>query len=415
MQLIDNTISKRNRSMSQVMVLDGLILCFLLSIASSTIIYGPSSQYYPSRTPTIAEARLFGPSQKKIVPFDAKAIEEAVNSFTDEQVNRGAVVFVLPGSVTGMGAGSRATPFIKNIGKTGRTRKILITPLNGWGSCTFNGSVKIQSCYGVAFGNFKFASGDKFGNKRGFLAQDCTESSIFNMAPLSTFGGQTIDNTPSWDIEFINIVLPDGFLKYDADNNADTASFRTASKGPASNIRFRGCYFAPSFRELGSKAHTDTYQFSGNSAYSDIQYENTAVFGSTNAALQVGAAENYRLLRTLVLGGKTTCARYPVPPGADGYAVGYVNPNGMNGAATNASAIDSIIIGSIGSTRWAFQSGSSIAYTPQGTQQPATGLKWNVDPSLSNVDRAWIDARVPVPTEAYLQKIFDDAGKSITN
>ncbi|CAF1080517.1 unnamed protein product [Adineta ricciae] len=397
------------------MILVGSIFCVLFAAANSAVVYGPSAQYYPTRTPTIAEALLFGPSHKKVVPFDAKAIEDAANSFTDEQVNRGVVVFVLPGTVVGLGAGSRATPFIKNVGKTGRTRKILITPLNGWGSCMFNGSVKIQSCYGVAFGGFKFIGGDAYGNKAGFLAQDCTESSVFNLAPLSTFGGQTIENTPSWDIEYINIVTPNAFLKYDADNNADTAAFRTATKGPVSGVRFQGCYFAPSYRELGSVAHTDTFQFSGNAAYSDIQYENTVVFGSTNSALQVGAASNYRLLRTLVIGGKTACVRYPVPPGADGYAVGYVTPNALNGAATNASAIDSLMIGSIGATRWAFQSGSTIVYTPQASQQPAAGLKWNVDTSLSNVDKAWIDARVPYPTEAYLKTIFGNAGQSGNN
>ncbi|CAF0883895.1 unnamed protein product [Adineta steineri] len=390
-------------------------LTLISTIFSSTVIYGPSADYYPSNTPTIAEARLFNAAHKRIVPFNAKAIEDAANSFTDEQVNRGVVVFVQPGNVVGDGSGARSTPFIKNIGKKGQTRKILITPLGEWGSCTFSDSIKIQSCYGIAFGGFKFTGVNQFGSKRGFLAQDCTESSVFNMAPLSTFGGQTIDGIPSWDIEFINIVLPDGFLKYDANNNADTASFRTASQAPVSGVRFLGCYFSPSFREAGSKAHTDTLQFSGNSAYSDILFENTVVFGSTNAALQVGAANSYNLVRTLVIGGKATCVRYPVPSGADGYSVGYVTPNGMNGAATNATAINSIILGSIGSTRWAYQSGSTIAYTPQSSQQPATGLKWTVDPSLANIDKTWIDARVPVPTEAYLQSIFNNARQFVNN
>ncbi|CAF4384100.1 unnamed protein product [Rotaria sp. Silwood2] len=161
------------------------------------------------------------------------------------------------------------------------------------------------------------------------------------------------------------MVVPDANVKYDVNNNADTAAFRTGSNAPVSNVRFLGCYFAPSYREAGSKAHTDSLQFSGASTYSNIQLENTVAFGSTNAAIQVGAASHYAFVRTLIIGSKMTCVRYPVPAGADGYSLGFVNPNAVNGAATNATAINSIIIGSIGSTRWAFQSGSTISYVPQ--------------------------------------------------
>lgn len=392
------------------MALLGFLTIYHLLTATfgSVNTYGPSSRYYPSRTPTVAEAHLFDPVHKRLVPFDGAAIEAAANSFTDQQVAEGAVVFIQPGNVVGAGAGSRSNPFIKNIGKKGRTRKILITPLAGWGSCTFNGSVKIQSCYGVAFGGFKFINDDAFGRSRGFLASDCTESSLFNMAPLAYFGGQTVDNTPSWSTEFVNMVVPDAILKYDVNNNADTAAFRTGANAPVDDVRFIGCYFAPSYREVGSKAHTDSLQFSGTSSYSSIQLENTVVFGSTNAAAQVGSANRYAFINTLVIGSKMTCIRYPVPEGADGHSVGYVIPNAVNGAATNATAVDSIIIGSIGSTRWAFQSGSVISYVPQTSQQPSTGAKWTVDPSLLALDKAWIDERVPYPTDAYLQSIFNN-------
>ncbi len=78
--------------------------------------------------------------------------------------------------------------------------------------------------------------------------------------------------------------------------------------------------------------------------------ENTVMFGSTNSATQIGAANRYNFIRTLIIGSKATCVRYPVLPGAVGYSVGYIIPKGVNGAATNATAIDSILIGSIGST-----------------------------------------------------------------
>ncbi|CAF4045207.1 unnamed protein product [Rotaria sp. Silwood1] len=385
----------------------------LLNVFGASTIYGPSIEHYPSRTPTIAEAHLFDSEHKKVVPFNAAAIEEAANSFTDQQVNEGAVVFIKAGNVVGTGSGSRSTPFLKNIGKKGRKRKILITPIGDWGSCTFNDSVKIQSCYGIAFGGFKFTGTGTFGRTRGFLAVDCTESSLFNMAPLAYFGGQTLDNTPSWDIEFVNMVVPDASVKYDANNNADTAAFRTASNAPVNNVRFLGCYIAPSYREAGSKAHTDSLQFSGASAYSNIQLENTVAFGSTNAAIQVGAATHYAFIRTLIIGSKMTCVRYPVPSGADGYSLGFVNPNAVNGAATNATAIDSIIVGSIGSTRWAFQSGSTISYVPQSSQQPATGSKWAIDSSLLNLNIKWINDHVAYPTNTYLQQIFGNTAQTM--
>lgn len=187
----------------------------LLSAFASAAIYGPSTEHYPSHTPTIAEAHLFDAVHKKVVPFNAAAIEEAANNFTDGQVIEGAVIFVQAGNIIGTGSGSRSAPFLKNIGKKGRTRKILITPIGDWGSCTFSDSVKIQSLYGIAFGGFKFTGVGSFGRTRGFLAVDCTESSVFNMAPLAYFGGQTLDSTPSWDIEFVNMVVPDANLKYD--------------------------------------------------------------------------------------------------------------------------------------------------------------------------------------------------------
>lgn len=106
--------------------------------------------------------------------------------------------------------------------------------------------------------------------------------------------------------------------------------------------------------------------------------------------------------------------RYPVPAGADGYALGFVNPNAINGAATNATAIDSIIVGSIGSTRWAFRSGLTISYVPQNSQQPAIGSKWTVDCSLLNLKKTWIDDNVPYPLDDYLQNIFQNTGQ-VTN
>lgn len=401
--------------MLKVVFLVWSMSCLVDIVCSTTLSYGPSAAYYPSRTPTIAEARLFDSDHKKIVPFDAQAIEDAANSFTDQQVNEGAVVFIEAGSVAGSGAGATSPPWLKNIGKKGRSRKILITPLGKWGSCNFTDNVKIQSCYGIAFGGFNFTNNDGTGRKQGFLAVDCTESSVFNMAPLTYFGGQTLDNTPSWDVEFINIVIPQSYVKYDVNNNADTAAFRTSTNAPINNVRFIGIYFAASFREIGSKAHTDTLQFSGGSTYSNIQIQNSVFFGSTNSAAQVGAAINYNFNQSLIIGSNITCVRYPVLPGADGYSIGYVTPNGINGEATNATAIDSIIIGSIGATHWGFQSGSTISYTPQSSQQPATGQKWTVDPSLLTVNKAWIDARVPYPTDDYLQQVFNNASQFIRN
>ncbi len=79
------------------------------------------------------------------------------------------------------------------------------------------------------------------------------------MAPLTYFDVQIQDNTASWEIELTNIVIPESFMKCDVNNNADTAAFRTATKASVYGVRFLGCYFAPSFREISSKAHTDTF------------------------------------------------------------------------------------------------------------------------------------------------------------
>ena len=382
--------------------------CLILSIFGAEFQFGPSVDYYPSRTPTIAEARKFDSDHKKIVPFDAQAIEDAANSFTNQQVVEGAAVFIEAGNINGSGAGATSPPWLKNIGKKGRSRRILITPLGKWGSCTFSYNVKIESCYGIAFGGFNFTTDDGSGRHQGFLCQDCTESAIFNMAPLTYVCGQTVDNVPSWDVEFVNIVIPESYVKYDVNNDADTADFRVARNAAANNVRFLGCYFAPSFRQNGSKAHTDTLQISGYSEYSNFTIENSVFFGSTNSAAQVGATNGYNFVRSLIIGSNITNVRYPILPGADGYDRGYVSPNGVNGEATNATAIDSIFIGSIGATHWLFQINSTIGYNPQPSQQPATGPKWNVDPSLFEVDKSWIDARVAYMTDDYLQNIFNN-------
>ena len=380
----------------------------VFSIVAIEYPYGPSVNYYPSRTPSIVEARQFDADHKKVVPFDAQAIANAVNSFTDQQIEEGVAVFLEPGNVNGSGAGSTSPPWLQNIGKKGRSRRILITPLGKWGSCTFSNNVKIQSVYGVAFGGFNFTTNDGSGHRQGFLCQDCTESAVFNMAPLTYVCGQSIDNLPTWDIEFVNIVIPTSYVKHDVDNDADTADFRVTKNSPATNVSFIGCYFAPSFREKGSKAHTDTLQISGYSDYTNFTVKNSVFFGSTNSAAQVGATKGYHFVNSLIIGSNMTNVRYPILPGADGYDIGYVTPNGVNGAAIDASAINSILIGSIGATRWAFQSNSTISYTPQSSQEPATGDKWSVDPSLLHINEAWIDERVANITDDYLQSIFNN-------
>jgi hypothetical protein len=43
------------------------------------------------------------------------------------------------------------------------------------------------------------------------------------------------------------------------------------------------------------------------------------------------------------------------------------------------------------------------------------GSKWTVDPSLLTIDEAWIDARVPYPTDDYLQKNFNNAGQFVND
>jgi len=386
-------------------------ICLIRSVVcSNDYFYGPSVNFYPTRTPTIAEARNFDSNHRKIVPFNATAIAEAVNSFTDQQAEEGAAVFVEAGSVNGSGAGTTSPSWMENLGKIGRSRRILVTPLGKWGSCSFNYNVKIQSMYGVAFGGFNFTTDDGSGIHQGFLCRDCTESAIFNMAPLTYVCGQTMDNIDSWDVEFVNIVIPNGYLKQCIDSDGDTADFRVARNATIRDVRLLGCYFAPSFRVKGSQAHTDTFQVSGFSEYSNFTVENTVFFGSTNSAAQVGATNGYHFVRSLIIGTNITNVRYPLPPGADGYDRGYVSPSGVNGGATNSTSIDSLFIGSISASKWLYQVNSTISYHCQPSQQPASGPNWNVDLSLVTVDRAWIDARVPYMNMSYIENIFNSFG-----
>ncbi|NQX10955.1 hypothetical protein HQQ80_04895 [Microbacteriaceae bacterium VKM Ac-2855] len=353
--------------------------------------FGPNGTHWPGGTPWIT-----GEVDSEVeVECSWPAIEEAIAEAVEKESADATVrILIAPGTLPGYGAGSGAPATLKDLGSVERKTRILVYPRDGYGTVTVENSWRWIRVYGVTFAGIV--------TQGGFMATGCSGSAFARIkvdAAYNVYGVDGVDSTEN--VELVEIVIPEAQLR-----NEDVTGMRTPTSG-SGGLRYVsriGCYTAPGYKEAGSKAHTDTVQFSGqnNNYYGDFTSIDCIDFASTNTAFQIGSAPNIRYQHCLVVGGAVGKAVYPLPDGAatDG---GHGASNGP-GADFGCTAVDSTFIGSMGAATWAEVTGSTVGYASTGAE-PRSG-EWAVDPSILDWSADDIRRLSPAPDDAYLASIW---------
>lgn len=356
-------------------------------VSASTVMstrFGPDGSHWPSRTPRPTD------TFDRTIECDCTwaAITNAIASLRTVAPNGNVRILVRPGRLAGNGAGSSSKPVLQGIGQTGRGRRILIMPRDGSASVTFDASIRLDRVMGVSFVGFWTFPNSLVLTGVSDFAWAWSKGRAFNISSNET---GAVSN-----VEFVECVTPESQL-----TESDAWATRTAGS-TVTDLSIIGCYMASMYKPSGSSAHLDTYQLSGTHALRNVIMKDTVIFASTNAAfIPTELASGVRFEHSLVVAGSRMLQRYPLPEGAKTSTTGM--PQAANGSGTNGvmSARDSIMIGSVPGV-WASVENS---FTPGATTYSNSG-RWTSDPTLSNVDSAWLEARTPTPTDEYLRAIW---------
>jgi hypothetical protein len=353
--------------------------------------FGPNGTHWPSDLPT---PFLYDTSVPNIINVACSwsAISSAISGLTSAQVSAGVLILVAPGDLPGNGSGSTSTPVIQNVGNASWTKRVTVAPRDGYGTVT----IGIGSSVGARIHNVSnvcFA---------GFIAHALRPSACNNFALAWTkvvhwLGLSASTNMNSANLEIVEVVLPQFSVR-----DTDAAESATSTNGTTSNFKFIGCYIAPRYRSTGS-AHTDSLQFFGSSAYSNMSFKDTAIFASSNCAIQTGSLNGLELRHCYIAAQGPALYRYPFP-------TGYTPPNPndvtktFNGGGSNFRAYDSVFIGGMpySTSPWSVVS-NTLVNSAVSLAPGATG-SWTVDASLTSTIPEDFD--VPLPTDAYLNSIW---------
>jgi hypothetical protein len=353
--------------------------------------FGPNGTHWPELLPT---PFLYDTSVPHVIDVDCTwtAIRNALAAVTPAQAAAGVLIRVAPGALPGNGSGSTSTPVLQNLGSTAWTKRVTVAPRDGYGTVTIgivnSLGARIHNVHGVCFA--------------GFVAYALRPSACINSAIAWTkvtfwLGVSAATNLNSSNMELVEVVMPNASVR-----DTDTAESATSTNGTTSNFRFTGCYFAPSYRSNGS-AHTDTFQFFGSSAYSNMVFKDTVLFSSSNCAIQTGDLDGLQIIHCYIAAEAPALSRYPFPSG-------YTPPNPLdvtktfNGGGGNFQVYDSIFIGRMpySTSPWSVVSNTRI--TEAVSLAPGATGAWTVDPTLATSTPE--DFNIPVPTDAYLAGIW---------
>lgn len=351
-----------------------------------TASFGPNGTHWPSLIPT---PFMYDSTVPYIVEVAASwtAIRTAIAAVTPEQAAEGVLILVAPGNLTGNGAGAGNTPVLENLGSSAWTRRITVAPRDGYGTVTISGGARIKNVRSVAFAGL-IADQIKL--------EGCDRSALAWTKVTRWLAGYGLTGQTTSMVEFSEVVMPDSLIA-----DGDASDFYSVSSGPIDGWRFDGIYLAPHFYNPATtpKPHTDTLQFAGSAAYSNMIFRDAAIFASNNCSLQTGNLNGLTLEHSYIAAGSVARSRYPFLPG--GSTEG--GTAAFNGNGTNFSAIDSVIIGGMGSASWSSATNTRTSYTYQASQQPASGA-WTVDTTLSATN----PPMPPMPDDAYLNSIWGE-------
>jgi hypothetical protein len=384
-------------------ILASALVCALLpSLGFSTptrvASFGPNGTHWPELLPT---PFLYDLSVPHIIDVDCTwtAIRNAIAAVTPEMANAGVLIRVAPGDLPGNGSGASSTPAIQNVGSTAWTKRVTVAPRDGYGSVTI-GMVASMGARIHNVSNVCFA---------GFIAYAIRPSACNNSALAWTkvnwwLGISASTNMNSANMELVEVVLPNFSIR-----DTDAAESATSTNGANDNFQFIGCYIAPRYRSTGS-AHTDSLQFFGSSAYSNMVFRDTAIFSSSNCAIQTGSLDGLLMEHCYIAALAPALSRYPYPEG-------YTPPNPddvgkpFNGGGTNFRIHDSILIGRM--TGYSSANIAEVTNTRATANTTVASGAWTIDPSLLTSTPE--DFGVPLPTDDYLESIWQSPAQLFAN
>lgn len=348
--------------------------------------FGPNGTHWPSLIPT---PFMYDSTIPHIVDVAASwtAIRTAIAAVTPEQAAAGVLIRVAPGTLTGNGAGAGNTPVLENLGSSSWTQRITVAPRDGYGTVSITGGARIKNVRGVAFAGLVADQ---------IKLEGCDRSALAWTKVTRWLAGYGIAGQTTSLVEFSEVVVPDSAVV-----DGDASDFYSVSTGPIDGWRFDGIYIAPHFYNPATtpKPHTDSLQFAGSAAYSNMTIRDAAIFASNNCALQTGDINGLTLDHSYIVGGAAARSRYPFLSGgatAGGTAA-------FNGSGTNFVAIDSVFIGGMGAGSWSSVTNTRTSYAYQASQQPASGA-WTVDTTLSATN----PTMPPMPNDTYLNSIWGE-------
>lgn len=302
-------------------------------------------------------------------------------------------ILVRPGSLPGLGAGGSATPVLADCGSAAWSKRVLVRPRDGYGTVTVDGHARISAVHGVVFAGLQTMGWRHDGSINGGVARILIRGSApFLVAPNAA----TLTGFVAAEVVVRDQDVSDG----------DVADIWTRAGVGIDGVVLDGCYLAPHWRPSGSSAHTDTIQFEDFSAYvTNALLRDCAIYGSSNAAIQVNALDDAELRHCYIAETTTALSRYPVPEGAED-----VNGHAINGSPVRLSVTDgSVVLGNVALTTsrsarpLELVADSSIRSAPSSlVGEPVTGA-WHVDPTL---DDATHPHAPPYPDDAYLASIW---------
>jgi hypothetical protein len=228
------------------------------------------------------------------------------------------VIDVQPGTLTGGGIGGGGQAVLKNIlGPTGnlganRTMRVLVRPLNGYGSVVVNSGMKVSDVNGVTFAGFIVNGG---------IHMDGTNSAWWRVKTNSVKCRRTT-----------NCEMAEVWAEKTVADDDDTVDL-WAADGDCVNMVLNGCWFGPSWQIAGSTKHIDCIQHEGFSGHvtNSVTFKNCFIVGRHETNEIIGS---FTLSHTLTLSQNSMSSWYPVPSGGSVY-FGTQIMNGGNLPATN--------------------------------------------------------------------------------
>lgn len=314
------------------------------------------------------------PGQRAALEFEVECdwadIVRRIQGLTADEVAKGVIVRVKPGTLPGGGAGSSSPVVMTHVGNQEWTRNVLIVPRDGFGSVVVSSSgIRIDQCARLSF--FGFLSEGSFTLTR------CVDMHM----GWSRWSGAGVTRGAR-NIGFYELIL--GFRR----SQDDTAGFRPIETFEMTGIERHGCVFGPSVKAAEDAAHLDTVQLEGTGVGRFGGYVSTDCvdYGSSNAVYILHTRLSYASFEhCMILGAQLPWTVYPLRPGDY-----QGEPNAFAGGCLDVRLRDSIVAGPIGSLGYTSVVDTRLSYQPVESQAPSESGEWTVDPSIA----AWGSADI---------------------